>query len=301
MGAGLCPALPGHGAVAAYNVAAMLLALDIGNTNVTAGVFDGETLVAGWRLATDAHRLTDEYALQLRDLLPMKGVRVDDVRDVAICSVVPQLTGVFTEVAQVLFGAEALVVGTGTRTGVRILYDSPRDVGTDRIVDAAAAYHLYGGPAIVVDFGTATVFDAISADGSYMGGSIVAGLQVAAEALYQQTSQLRRIEMVAPPTAIGKNTVHAMQSGFVFGYAGLVDTIVGRFKDEMEAPRATVVATGGLAQIMAEQASVIDVVNPELTLHGLRHIFGLNTETPAPQGAVGGSRGAVSAERGDGA
>ncbi len=276
----------------------MLLTLDIGNTNVTAGVFDGDSLVASWRLATDAHRLTDEYALQLRDLLPMKGVRVEEVRDVALCSVVPQLTSVFGEVAHVLFGVEALVVGTGTRTGVQIVYDSPRDVGADRIVDAAAAYHLYGGPAIVVDFGTATVFDAISADGAYLGGSIVAGLHIAAEALYQQTSQLRRIEMVPPPAAIGKNTVHAMQSGFVFGYAGLVDAIVGRFKGEMEAPQATVVATGGLAQVMAEQASVIDVVNPELTLQGLRHIFALNAEPPPPPGAVGAPRGAVTARPG---
>lgn len=267
----------------------MLLTLDIGNTNVTAGVFDGDTLAASWRLATDAHRLTDEYALQLRDLLPMKGVRVEDVREVAICSVVPQLTSVFDEVARVLFGAEALVVGTGTRTGVRILYDNPRDVGADRIVDAAAAYHLYGGPAIVVDFGTATVFDAISADGSYLGGSIVAGLNIAAEALYQQTSQLRRIEMVAPPTAIGKNTVHAMQSGFVFGYAGLVDVIVGRFKGEMEAPNATVVATGGLAQVIADEASAIDVVNQELTLHGLRHIFALNAEPASVAAEQGGA------------
>ena len=259
----------------------MLLTLDIGNTNVTAGVFDGESLAASWRLATDAHRLTDEYALQLRDLLPMKGVRVEDIRDVALCSVVPQLTGVFGEVSQVLFGVEPLVVGTGTRTGVRILYDSPRDVGADRIVDAAAAYHLYGGPAIVVDFGTATVFDAISSDGAYLGGAIVAGLDVAAEALYQQTSQLRRIEMAAPPTAIGKNTVHAMQSGFVLGYAGLVDAIVGRFKGEMEAPEATVIATGGLADLMAGEASVIDVVNPELTLQGLQHIFALNAEPSA--------------------
>ena len=265
----------------------MLLALDIGNTNVTAGVFDGDRLVASWRLATDAHRLTDEYALQLRELLPMKGVSVDDIRDVAMCSVVPQLTGVFAEAARVLFGTSPLIVGAGTRTGVRILYDSPRDVGADRIVDAAAAYHLYGGPAIVVDFGTATVFDAISEDGAYLGGSIVAGLQIALEALYQQTSQLRQIEMAAPPSAIGKNTVHSMQSGFVFGYAGLVETMVGRFKGEMEAPGATVVATGGLADLMASEVSVIDVVNQELTLQGLRHIFTLNaqhTGVPSPTG-----------------
>lgn len=276
----------------------MLLALDIGNTNVTAGAFDGERLVASWRLSTDARRMADEYALQFQGLLPMKGVRPEAISSVCLCSVVPPLTGVFQQMARTLFGGEPLVVGAGTRTGVRVLYDNPRDVGADRIVDAAAAFHYYGAPVIVVDFGTATVFDAISADGSYLGGAIAPGLIVAAEALFLNTSQLRRVELQAPKTAIGKNTVHSMQSGLVLGYTGLVEGMVRRFKDELGpalaqtgAPAAKVVATGGLAGLMAEHTSVIEVVDMDLTLRGLNYIHGLNTpglgagSAPAARGA----------------
>ena len=254
----------------------MLLTLDIGNTNITAGVFDREQLVASWRLATDDQRQVDEYALQLHDLLPMKGVDVALIDAAAMCSVVPTLTGVFQEAVCSLFGVEPQVVGAGTRTGVQVLYDSPRDVGADRIADAAAAYHLYGGPAIVVDFGTATVFDAISATGDYLGGAIALGISLSAESLTQNTSMLRRVELAAPQTAIGKNTVHAMQSGRVLGHVGLVEAMVGHFKREMEAPEATVVATGGLASLMVDQTEVINVANEELTLVGLRVIHQLN-------------------------
>jgi type III pantothenate kinase len=161
----------------------MLLALDIGNTNVTIGVFDGERIGATWRLATDVHRQADEYALQLKNILPMKGVAVDAIDGIVLCSVVPPLTVVFEDACSFLFDIQPLVVGTGTRTGVRVRYDNPRDVGADRVADAAAAYHLYGGPCIVVDFGTATVLDAISADGEYLGGAIAPGLRVSAESL----------------------------------------------------------------------------------------------------------------------
>ena len=256
----------------------MLLALDIGNTNITVGVFDGERLVASWRVATDAQRQPDEYALQLKSLLPMKGVEVADVDAVVLCSVVPPLTGVFQEASRLLFDAEPLVVGTGTRTGVRIEYDNPRDVGADRVADAAAAYHLYGGPCIVVDLGTATVFDAISTDGTYLGGAISLGLSVAAEALFVSTSQLRRVELTAPATAIGKSTVHSMQSGLVLGYASLIEGMVRRFKEEMDAPDATVVATGGLAPVIASVTDVFDTVNEELTLMGLQLIHAMNRE-----------------------
>ena len=263
----------------------MLLALDIGNTNITAGVFDAERLVASWRLSTDAHRLPDEYALQIKSLLPMKGVSVEGINGVAICSVVPPLTGVFQEATRSLFGCEPMVVGTGTRTGVRIQYDNPRDVGADRVVDAAAAFHLYGGPCIVVDLGTATVFDAITADGAYLGGALAPGLGVAAESLFVSTSQLRRVELATPASAIGKNTVHAMQSGLIFGYAGLIEAMVRRFKDEMAAPSATVVATGGLASVIAGETEAFDVVNEELTLLGLQLIHSMNVfpSSVAPQ------------------
>jgi type III pantothenate kinase len=264
----------------------MLLALDIGNTNVTVGVFAGDRIVATWRLATDTHRQPDEYALQLKDLLPMKGVTVDSIDGISLCSVVPPLTSVFIEACEALFNITPLIVGTGTKTGVRIRYDNPRDVGADRVADAAAAFAIYGGPCIVVDMGTATVFDAISADGDYLGGAIALGLGVAAESLYAATSQLKRVELVAPATAIGKNTAHSIQSGLIFGYAGLIDEMVRRYKLEMDAPNATVIATGGLAYAMAEQATVIDIVNEELTLQGLRLIYALNTEPQANGGSA---------------
>jgi type III pantothenate kinase len=255
----------------------MLLTIDIGNTNVTMGAFDGAKLVASWRTATLTRRQSDEYAFQIQGLLPMKGVSPGGITDVALCSVVPPLSGVFEEVVRSVFGVRPLIVGAGTKTGVRIQYDSPRDVGADRIVDAAAAYHLYGGPAIVVDFGTATVFDAISQDGTYLGGSIFPGLNIAAESLFLQTSQLRRVDFQAPPTAIGKNTVHAIQSGLVFGYTGVVEALVHRFKQELQAPEATVIATGGLATLIAAQTLCIAIVDQELTLKGLQLIHRLNT------------------------
>ena len=265
----------------------MLLALDIGNTNVTVGVFAGESIVATWRLATDGHRQPDEYALQLKELLPMKDVTTDAIDGIALCSVVPPLTGVFIDACEALFDLTPLVVGTGTKTGVRIRYDNPRDVGADRVADAAAAFAMYGGPCIVVDMGTATVFDAISANGEYLGGAIALGLGVAAESLYAATSQLRRVELSPPATAIGKNTAHSIQSGLIFGYAGLIAEMVQRFKQEMDAPEATVIATGGLAPVMAKQTSVLDVVNEELTLQGLRLIHALNVESSATDASNG--------------
>jgi type III pantothenate kinase len=256
----------------------MLLALDIGNTNVTIGAFDGDRIVNTGRLATDPRRMPDEYALQLQALLPLKNIQPKNIRAVSICSVVPPLTGVFVQASRALFNVEPLVIGAGTRTGVRVLYDNPRDVGADRVVDAAAALHFYGAPAIVVDFGTATTFNAITGDGSYLGGAITTGLNLAAEALWLNTSQLRRVELVAPKAAIGKNTVHSMQSGIIFGYAALVEGMVKRFKAEMDAPNAKVIATGGLAGLMAEHAPVLEIVDVDLTIKGLNWLFKLNSE-----------------------
>lgn len=261
----------------------MLLTLDIGNTNITIGAFDSEELVASWRLSTDSRRLTDEYALQLRELLPLKGVSLGEITDAALCSVVPPLTGVFEDVARTLFSCEPVVVGAGTRTGIRIMYQSPHDVGADRVVDAAAALHYYGGPAIIVDLGTATVFDAVTADGDYLGGAISIGVGLAGDALAANTSMLRRVDLTAPEHAIGKNTSASINSGLVFGFTGLVESMVRRFREEMEAPEAAVVGTGGLVPLIAAQTGVFDVVDPELTLRGLRHIFNLNRE-PAQAG-----------------
>ena len=263
----------------------MLLAIDIGNTNVTMGVFRDDNLVATWRMATDTHRLPDEYALLIRSLLPLKGVQPEEIESIAICSVVPPLTQVFEELGAVYFDCPPLVVGTGTRTGVRILYENPRDVGADRVADAAAAYGLYGGPVIVVDFGTATVFDAISRDGDYLGGAIASGINLTAEALYQRTSQLRRVELVAPRSAIGRNTATAIQSGILFGHVGMVEAMVGRFKREMGGD-VRVVATGGMASLVHRETDIFDDVNLDLTLVGLRIIHRLNADSAKATGGT---------------
>ena len=216
----------------------MLLAIDIGNTNINMGVFDNEHLVATWRLATDTQKLPDEYALLIRSLLPLKGVDTEDIKSISMCSVVPPLTQIFQDLSESFFSIPILVVGTGIKTGVRIQYENPRDVGADRIVDAAAAYSLYGGPVIVVDFGTATVFDAISKDGDYLGGAIASGINLTAEALYQRTSQLRRVELVAPKTAIGRNTTASIQSGILLDTLGwLKPWLIGSNVKWNQAPR----------------------------------------------------------------
>lgn len=263
----------------------MLLAIDIGNTNVTMGVFRGEELLATWRLATDAHKLPDEYALLIRSLLPLKGVAPEDIDNIAICSVVPPLTQVFEELSNLYFGVAPLVIGTGTKTGVRILYENPRDVGADRVVDAAAAFNMYGGPVIVVDFGTATVFDAVSRAGEYLGGAIASGIALTAEALYEHTSQLRRVELVAPKSAIGRNTAASIQSGILFGHVGMVEAMVHRFKAEL-GQDTKVVATGGMARIIHNETTIFDAVNVDLTLIGLRLIFDMNASS---KGAIPGA------------
>tara|TARA_Y100000294_G_scaffold173674_1_gene190281 strand:+ start:5668 stop:6435 length:768 start_codon:yes stop_codon:yes gene_type:complete len=255
----------------------MLLAIDIGNTNVTIGAFEGEELRATFRLTTDTGRMPDEYALAVSQLLPLKGLAADAVDAVALCSVVPPLTPSFIELCKDYFGVAPLEVVAGTRTGVRVKYDSPRDVGADRIVDAAAALALHGGPAIVVDIGTATVFDAVTADGDYLGGAIAPGIQIAADSLFHTTAQLRRVELTSPPAAIGKNTVHSLQSGLVLGYADLVVGMVARFDKELGGG-SNVVATGGLARIVAKEVDVFDAVDPNLTLTGLRLIHSMNSD-----------------------
>ncbi len=253
----------------------MLLALDIGNTNITMGIFEGDQLKGTWRLATDPRRMADEYGLMISNLLPMKGTALKDVRQAALCSVVPPLTTAFEGMCRTYLNLQPLVVTAGVKTGVRILYDNPRDVGADRVVDAAAALRLYGGPIIIVDFGTATVFDAVAANGDYLGGAIAPGLNVAADALVSNTSQLRRVELVRPPSAIGRNTIASMQSGLLFGHVGLVEHMVHRFKKEL-GQEAKVIATGGLAPVIAQETDVFDQVNLELTLLGLKMIYELN-------------------------
>ncbi len=253
----------------------MLLALDIGNTNITLGLFRDTELAAAWRLATAHERMPDEYGLQMLGLLRHVGFGPEDLHGAVMASVVPPLTGTFREACLRYLGQEPLVVGAGVRTGVHIRYEDPKAVGADRVADAAAVQHLYGGPACVVDFGTATTFDAISAEGDYLGGAIAPGIGIAAEALFQRTAQLPRVHLARPPSAIGRNTVHAMQSGLLFGYVGLVEGMVARFRAEL-GPEMKVIATGGLAELIAGETTVIQHIAPWLTLEGLRLIWGMN-------------------------
>jgi type III pantothenate kinase len=256
----------------------MLLALDVGNTTITIGLFEGEELRATWRIATDHSRLADEYAVILIGLLNVNGVQAGAISDAAVVSVVPDLVPVFDALLRKHLGVSPLVVGTGTRTGVRILYDSPRDVGADRVADVVAAVHKYGPPPlIVVDLGTGLVFDAITAEGDYLGGAIAPGIHVAAEALYERAAKLYPVEITRPPSAIGRNTVAAIQSGLLFGFVGLIEGMVARFKNELGG-RATVVGTGGWAEMFARETPAIDVVDPDLTLHGLRLIYEQNRD-----------------------
>ena len=253
----------------------MLLAVDIGNTNIAFGVFDNEEFLTTWRMATDIHKMPDEYAALLFNLLHHQGLDAADINEAALCSVVPPLTTTFVGLSQRYFHTTPLVVGAGVKTGVRIQMDNPREVGADRIADAVAAHHLYGGPVIIIDLGTATVFGIVSKEGDYVGGIIATGIATAAEALFTRTAQLPRVELAHPRRVIGTNTVTAIQSGIVYGYASLVEGMLARIEREL-GEKAKVVATGGYAELIARETAVIDEVNPDLTLIGLRLIYLMN-------------------------
>lgn len=250
----------------------MLLTIDIGNTNITLGLYQGQELGPRWRLATAYEHMPDEYGLQLVGLLAHSGFSPADLHGICLASVVPPLTGKISEACQKYLHLHPLVVDGSLPTGIRILYQPPDAVGADRIVDALAVLHLYGGPACVVDFGTATTFDAITAEGDYLGGAISPGIGIAAEALFSRTAKLPRVDLQRPPSPIGRNTVHAIQSGLLFGYVGLVEGMVARFRQEL-GPEMKVIATGGLAELVAQETGVIDIIAPWLTLDGLRMIW----------------------------
>jgi type III pantothenate kinase len=253
----------------------MFLAIDIGNTNIALGLYDGDTLGSCWRLETNHERMPDECGIMMTRLFQHAGIRIADVTAIAIASVVPPLTGVFNETCRKYFGCKALIVDEKTKTGIRIKYDDPSQVGADRVVDAAAVYRLYGGPACIVDFGTATTFDAISSEGDYLGGAIAPGIGIAADALFQRAAKLPKVDIRKPPAAIGKNTVQSIQSGLLFGYVGLVEGMVARFRAEL-GQDLKVVGTGGLVEIIARETNVITIISPWLTLDGLKIIYELN-------------------------
>jgi type III pantothenate kinase len=253
----------------------MLLAIDIGNTNIVFGLYNGNDLVGHWRISTNHAKMPDEYGLLFMSMLAHKGFDVAAIDGICMSSVVPPLTEILQEMLDDYVGVDTLVVGGGVKTGVDIRYESPRDVGADRVVNAAAAQRFYGGPACIVDFGTGTTFDALSAKGEYLGGAIAPGILVAAEALFQRTAKLPRIDLQRPPQAIGKNTPDAMRSGILFGYVALVEGMIARFRLEL-GPTMKTIATGGLARVIAQETTVIQHIDPWLTLKGLRIIYDLN-------------------------
>ncbi len=253
----------------------MLLTIDVGNTNLTIGLFEGEKLAHHWRLATDHARMPDEYGLQFLGLLANVRRKPGDLTGIALASVVPPLTMRIIQACREYLKQEPLVVDTGVKTGVRIRYEDPKTVGADRVCDAAAVLKLYGGPACVVDFGTATSFNAITREGDYLGGAITAGINLAAEALFTHSAKLPRIDLQRPPNVIGRNTPHAMQSGLLFGYVSMVEGMVARFRVEL-GEDMKVIATGGLAELVARETPVIEIIAPWLTLDGLRIIWELN-------------------------
>ena len=254
----------------------MLLVLDVGNTKTAIGVYFEGKWIADWRITTHLDYLSDEYYVLLKSLLEDAGLSFQKLSGAALASVVPPLTATFEELIVRVLGERPVVVGPGVSTGVRIKIDNPREVGADRIANTAAVHQLYGGPAIVLDLGTATTFDVVSKDGDYLGGAIAPGLGIAADALVRRTAKLPKVELTFPESAIGRSTVTAMQSGLVIGYVGLVKELVARLKNELGG-NPKVIATGGMAEMIAAWTEVIDVVSPRLTLEGIRIIYDLNT------------------------
>ncbi|MCQ4046518.1 type III pantothenate kinase [Streptantibioticus rubrisoli] len=261
----------------------MLLTIDVGNTHTVLGLFDGEEIVEHWRISTDARRTADELAVLLQGLMGMHPLLGDDLGDgidgISICSTVPSVLHELREVTRRYYGdVPSVLVEPGVKTGVPVLADNPKEVGADRIINALAAVHLYGGPCIVVDFGTATTFDAVSARGEYLGGAIAPGIEISVDALGVRGAQLRKIELARPRSVVGKNTVEAMQSGILYGFAGQVDGIGERMARELadDPDDVTVIATGGLAPLVLGEASIIDAHEPWLTLIGLRLVYERN-------------------------
>ena len=253
----------------------MLLVIDTGNTQTVVGLYDGTELVQHWRFATSAERTADEHALLLTQFLALHGYDFrTDIHGIAISSTVPTLTATLRRMTLRYFPFDPVVIGPGTKTGMPILYDNPREVGPDRIANAVGAYDLYGGPTIVVDFGTATTFDAISAKGEYLGGAIVPGIEISLNALFSRAAALRRVELVEPRAAIGRNTEESIQAGAIYGYAAQVEGLCSRFEEELG--ESTVVSTGGLSSVITRYAPSIDYHEPWLTLYGLRLIYDRN-------------------------
>ncbi|NME95081.1 type III pantothenate kinase [Clostridium cochlearium] len=259
----------------------MILVLDAGNTNMVLGLYKDKNLIADWRLSTDPLRTADEYSIQVIQLFLQNNLKIEDVEGVIVSSVVPNIMYSVERMVSKYFKKKPIIVGPGTKTGINIKYDNPKEVGADRIVNAVAAHELYKKPLIIIDFGTATTFCAVTKSGDYLGGAIAPGMKISSEALFEKAAKLPRVELIKPPTVICKNTVASMQAGMIYGYGGLVDNIVTKIKEELinlgeEEP--LVVATGGLAKLISEESQSIDLIHPFLTLEGLRIIYEKNKD-----------------------
>ncbi len=254
----------------------MILTMDIGNTNIKTALFRGLEQVHYWRISTNRNMSSDEYGILLMNLFSHNGISPNEVEGIMISSVVPQINFTIEHMCKTYFGMEPRIIGPGIKTGINIKYENPRELGSDRIANAVAAYELYGGPSITIDFGTATNFGVISAKGEFLGGAICPGLKLAAEALTERTAKLPRFELTKPESVIGRNTVTNMQAGIVYGYIGQINYLVDRMKKELGAPEAKVIATGGLAVLVAGESNVIDVMDGLLTLKGLCLIYQKN-------------------------
>jgi type III pantothenate kinase len=256
----------------------MLLVLDVGNSNIVLGVYNNAQLEYHWRISTDKQKTGDEYGMLINNLFSFRKISMIDISAIIISSVVPPLTVPLVRMCKRYFNVEAMVVEPGIKTGIRIVYENPREVGADRIVNAVAAYTKYGGPCIIVDFGTATTFCAVSSAGDYLGGAIAPGISISTEALFMRAAKLPRVELIKPKNVICRNTVNSMQSGIIYGFVGQVDGIIKRIKKEME-PNPTVVATGGFASLIASESEFIEKQDPFLTLDGLRLIYEKNVNS----------------------
>jgi type III pantothenate kinase len=255
----------------------VILVVDVGNTNIVLGIYEGKTLLHHWRLSTNRSATADEYGIMIHNLFHYAGVKLDQMDGVIISSVVPPLMRTLEQLCHKYLHKVPIIVGPGVKTGLNIRYENPREVGADRIVNSVAGIEKYGTPLIVVDFGTATTFDYIDADGNYLGGAIVPGIGISTEALYQRAAKLPRIELVRPKSVVGRNPVTSMQAGIIFGYAGQVDGIVQRIRKEFNVmPR--VIATGGLAELISAESETVEAVDPLLTLDGLRIIYERNQD-----------------------
>lgn len=254
----------------------MILVCDVGNTNIVLGVYENEKILRAWRISTDRNKTSDEYGVSIKQLFEYENLDIDNIDSILISSVVPTIMHALENMSRRYFKKEPVIIGPGIKTGINIKYDNPKEVGADRIVNAVAAFEKFGGPIIIVDFGTATTFCAISENGDYLGGVISPGIIISSEALFQKASKLPRVELIKPEKVLNKNTINSMQAGIIYGYVGMVDYLIEKMEDELGVKSKEVIATGGLSSVIASESKKITKIEKMLTLEGLRLIYEKN-------------------------